>query len=249
MFKLVDAYLGLRLGADLSTAAHDHIIVVESPRRLAAEPSYGYVHALWWLWFADGRSVISAPPGTGAAVLHVVSAVRDEGALTCPEIAAALRSIVDSLRARANLPTTNRVLHSRIFACHRQTLRPEPPGICQRLEDASIPAADGLNLPAHCFPHGTVYGVVVNGRVVSVAYAHRTGAMQDEVADVGVETAEGYRRRGYARAAVAAVVSDYVRRGGEAVYSCAPTNAASIATAKSVGFVAYAQSMVLAASS
>jgi hypothetical protein len=48
---------------------------------------------------------------------------------------------------------------------------------------------------------------------------------------------------------VIAVVSDYVRRGGEALYSCAPTNAPSIATARSVGFVAYAQSMVLAAPS
>jgi hypothetical protein len=249
MFRLVDAYLGLRLGAELSTAPQDHVAVVESPRRLTAELSYGYVHALWWLRLADGRSVISAPPGAGTAVSHAVSAVRDEGAMACPEIAAALRAIVDASRKRANLPRTNRVLHSLLFACNRQTLRPQPLSICRRLEDASIPAADGLTLPTHCFPHGTVYGVVVDGRVVSVAYAHRTGAIQDEVADIGVETAEGYRRRGYARAAVSAVVSDYVRRGGEAVYGCAPANGASVATATSVGFIPYAKSMVLAAPS
>jgi hypothetical protein len=74
MFKLVDAYFGLRLGAEPSIAPQDHVIVVESSRRLAPELSYGYVHALWGLRLADGRSIISAPSGAGEAVYNCAPA-------------------------------------------------------------------------------------------------------------------------------------------------------------------------------
>jgi predicted GNAT family acetyltransferase len=115
------------------------------------------------------------------------------------------------------------------------------------LHDESIPATQGIHLPTHCFPDGTVYGVVEDNMVVSVAYAHRIGDMEDEIADVGVETAPDYRRRGYARAAVSAVVDRYIQRGGEAVYGCASSNTASRATARSVGFVPYAKRMAIVA--
>jgi len=73
--------------------------------------------------------------------------------------------------------------------------------------------------------------------------------MEDQVADIGVETAPVYRRRGYAKTAVSAVVEHIARTGGEARYGCRPDNLASIATARSVGFVPYGTSLVLAAPS
>ena len=118
---------------------------------------------------------------------------------------------------------------------------------CRRLADESVPAAEGLRLPTHCFPDGVVYGVVRDNKVVSVAYAHRAGVMEDMVADIGVETAPGHRRRGWARAAVSALVGHFTERGGEARYGCSPDNKASVATAESVGFVPYGKSLILSA--
>ncbi|MEW6749784.1 MAG: GNAT family N-acetyltransferase [Candidatus Latescibacterota bacterium] len=134
-----------------------------------------------------------------------------------------------------------------LFACSAGLLRrlPDPP--CSRLRDARWPPAAGLTLPQHCFPDGIVYGVVRDGRVVSVAYAHRSGHMEGMVADLGVETAPAYRRQGFARQVVGAVVAHVARRGGEALYSCHPDNLASLATARSVGFVPYANALYLSA--
>ena len=80
-----------------------------------------------------------------------------------------------------------------------------------------------------------------------MAYAHRTGLMEDQVADLGVETAEHYRRRGYAQTVVSAVVAELAHGGGEAIYACSPGNLASVATALSVGFAPYATALSLTA--
>lgn len=69
--------------------------------------------------------------------------------------------------------------------------------------------------------------------------------MEETVADMGVATAPAYRRRGYAKTAVSAVVEHITHNGGEARYSCRPKNSASIATALSVGFDPFGRSLVL----
>lgn len=83
--------------------------------------------------------------------------------------------------------------------------------------------------------------------VVAVAYAHRTGLMEDQVADVGVETAPAFRRRGYATLAVAALVNAMAQKGGETLYGCAPANLASHRTALKVGFAPYGVALALTA--
>lgn len=82
-----------------------------------------------------------------------------------------------------------------------------------------------------------------------MAYAHKTNIMEDQVADIGVDTALLYRKRGHAKAAVVAVTNEMTSTGGEAIYSCGKDNLASIATASSVGFELYAKRIVIAASS
>ena len=104
-----------------------------------------------------------------------------------------------------------------------------------------------MTLPAQCFPDGVCYGILDGGRIVTKAFAHRTGVMEDKVCDVGIETAAAYRRRGYAKTALSALVAHFASCGGEAWYVCRPDNGSSRATARSVGFVPYGRSLVLAA--
>jgi ribosomal protein S18 acetylase RimI-like enzyme len=247
VFPFVDQYMGLRMGIDLSAVKPGRVMVVESVRRLRREQSYGFIHALWWIWLEDGRSALSAPPGAGEGVAKVTGAVRRAEQLLDSGIAEQLKSPVNASLRKAGLKEVDRVLSDVCFACNAALLRLHARGDCRRLVDEGVPPAEGLRLPAHCFPDGIVYGVVADGRVASYAFGHRAGVMEDQVADIGVETAPVYRRRGYAKTAVSAVVEHIARTGGEARYGCRPDNLASTATARSVGFVPYGTSLVLAA--
>lgn len=244
-FIHVDRYIGIRLGLDLSEVTSGKLQVVESHRRLTAEQSYGFIHGLWWIWLADDRRVVSVPPGASEAVQATLKDLCCEQSIFDDGLAEVLKGSVDTALVRAGLPATDRMFRDFVFACDRERIRSHPLRYCRRLVDESIPTADGLRLPSHCFPDGVVYGVVCEGRVVSVAFAHRTGVLEDVVADVGVETAPGYRRRGYAQTVVSALVRHFTEGGGESRYSCSPNNEASIATAQSVGFVPYGKSLIL----
>jgi len=244
-FPLVDRYMGLRMEVDLPPLHPGRVEVVESARRLGREQSYGFVHALWWIWLEDGRSTASVPPGAGDVVGRILEDVDSGEQIFDEELVRRLKAPIDAALAAAGLLPTDRVLTDLCFACSAPLLRTHRRGDCRRLTDESVPPAEGLGLPTHCFPDGVVYGVVADGRVVSVAYGHRSGLMEDQVADLGVETAAAYRRRGYAQTAVSAVVTHVARVGGEARYGCSPDNHASRATARSVGFVPYSTSLVL----
>lgn len=246
-FPLVDQYMGIRMEVDFSELRPGRVTVVESSRRLRKEQSYGFVHALWWVWLEDGRSAVSVPPGAGESVGKILEDVHGSERLFDPRIAEQLKVPVNDAMVRAGLKETDRMLRDVCFACNASLLRRHRHGDCRRLVDERVPPAEGLGLPTHCFPDGIVYGVVADGTVVSVAFAHRSGVMEDQVADLGVETAPAYRRCGYAKTVVSAVVEHLTRTGGEARYGCRPENHASRATARSVGFVPYGTSLVLSA--
>lgn len=244
-FPLIDEREGIRMGADLAALEPGATLVVESPRRLQKEQSYGYIRALWWLWLADGRSAVSVPPGAGERVGRIVGTVHEPTELNDEGLAEQLRGPVNESLRQAGLKPVDRVFSDVCFASNERLLPRHHHGDCRRLIDDSIPPADGLGLPDHCFPDGICYGVVVAGEAVSIAFSHRPGVMEDRVADIGIETVEGHRRRGYGKTAVSAVAGHVVDVGGEARYACRPDNAASIATARSCGFVAYARSLIL----
>jgi RimJ/RimL family protein N-acetyltransferase len=240
----VDCYIGTQLDIDVSVLTAGDIVVVESDRRLRPEQSYVYIHALYGIWFEDGRIAVSVPPGTHCDVAKAlpITARFDE------EWLESLRGPINHVLKQAGLPQVRNAWDVRLFACNATSVKRWREGECLRLRDESIPPAEGLRLPTHCFPDGIVYGIVEADRVVSVAYAHRTGLMEEKIVDLGVETSEAYRRRGYAKTVVSAVTSHMTELGGEGLYKCNASNVASIATACSVGYELYGKAVVLAAS-
>jgi len=246
-FPLVDQYMSIRLGGDLSELPPGQVTVVESSRRVQREESYGFILALWWVWLADGRSLASAPLGAGPELAEILAAARGREALDNAMLVEQLKGPVNRALRQARLKEINRTFRDLLFACNASLLQQRIHGDCRRLTDDSVPPAEEVRLPTHCFPDGIVYGVVADGRVVSYAYAHRAGVMEDRVADLGVFTAPPYRRRGCAAACVSAVVAEIARNGGEAYYTCRPDNHASTATARSVGFVPYGASLIFSA--
>jgi GNAT superfamily N-acetyltransferase len=249
-FPLIDRYFSTILGADLAGARPGHLEVDGTPHRLGPLPSYGFIHAFYGLWLEDGRTVLSVPPAAREGVCSMLGTL-DVSTLG-PELAQAIAPHIDAALTQTGLSPTSRTSESLLFACNgtlvrrRRPARPGAPS-CIRLRNAHLPPAPGLVLPTHCFPDGLVYGIVMDDHVVSVAYAHRTGVMEEEVADLGVETAPAYRKRGYASACVAAVTAHTTAQGGEALYGCSPANVASIATARGTGYIPYGRTLILVA--
>lgn len=247
-FPLIDQYFETLLDMNISSLEPRSISVKESPRRLRCEPSYGFVHALLGVCYPDGRAAVSVTPGARSVVLDFLehSPILTQNPFE-QETFDRLVAQINLTRFQAGLSPTTRAYEALVFACNAKILKRYHQGDCRRLQDETIPPAEGMSLPTHCFPDGIVYGIVEDEQVVSVAHAHRSGKMEDQVADLGVETAAAYRQRGYAKTVVSAVTAHMTSTGGEAVYTCNPSNQASIATANSVGYEFYGRMMVVSA--
>ena len=80
------------------------------------------------------------------------------------------------------------------------------------------------------------YAAVVDNKIAALA---NTGEPIDtdtpKTVEIGVDTAEEYRKRGLGKACVLALVSELSRLGHTAMYECASGNTASIRLAESVG--------------
>ncbi|OFX15122.1 MAG: hypothetical protein A2Z18_02235 [Armatimonadetes bacterium RBG_16_58_9] len=84
---------------------------------------------------------------------------------------------------------------------------------------------------------GPVFGCIEDGLVVSWAAVN---PLSDIVWDISVETLPEYRGRGCAKSAVSAALQFIFDNGKLAAWGCDRTNAASLATARSLGFQDYA---------
>ncbi len=81
-----------------------------------------------------------------------------------------------------------------------------------------------------------IYAAVVGNNMVAVANTGEpiTDGTPREV-EIGVDTAEKYRKRGYGTACVTALILELHRLGHTAHYECASNNTASIALAEGLG--------------
>lgn len=93
------------------------------------------------------------------------------------------------------------------------------------------------------FDHPVLFGSFVRGRLVCVAsmVPWRDGL----IADLGVLTLPDARGHGHARAVVSAITDHAIAMGFEPQYRCQTDNRASIALAKSAGFVSFGRWEVL----
>ena len=247
-FHNIEQYLSARLDCDLTQVKPGQPCVVETPRRLQCEPSYDDIRALWWLELSDGRSVISVPPGAGDEVRHIIGEMPSSEPFGGQAVLKHLQDAINRVLAQQDIKAVQRVFSTTVLACNATLLRRHEHGECRRLFDASLPTADGFNWPPYTFLEGILYGVIVDGKVVAVATARPTGVLEDRVVDIGIVTASAYQRKGYAKTAVSAITEHIIQAGGEAVYFVRPENQASVATARSVGFVEYGASLTMRAS-
>ena len=81
--------------------------------------------------------------------------------------------------------------------------------------------------------NGFGYCLIEEGKMLACAFA---SGVSKEYVDIGVETAESCRGKGYGKIVSAAMVKETVRRGKTPVWDCDTRNEASMRLASSIGF-------------
>lgn len=246
-FRYIEEYLSARLDCDLSQIQPGQTHIVETPRRLKCEPNYDDIRVFWWLKTMDGRSAISLPPCAADKVRQIINEMPSSDQFGSPTAKQQLQDTINNMLAQHEIEAVSRMFTTLVFACNADQLQKHTNGECRRLTDTSLPTAEGFKWPPYTFIEGILYGVVVDGQVVSTASSRPIGILEDRVVDVSIMTAPAYKRMGYAKTAVSALVEHVTKDGGEAVYIVRPENQASVATARSVGFADYGTSLTMRA--
>ncbi len=81
-----------------------------------------------------------------------------------------------------------------------------------------------------------IFAIVKEGQIVSVAVTSEAPVKGAEWIEIGVETAVGYRKNGYAVVAARALSDFLIKKGYRVLYKCHHRNEASTAVARKAGF-------------
>ena len=91
----------------------------------------------------------------------------------------------------------------------------------------------GFESPLAMLCDGIVAAAIMDNRTVAIAH---TGAVTDGFADIGVVTAEAWRKQGLSTACASLVAREIQASGRVPVWSCGETNLASLRVAAKLGF-------------
>ena len=241
-FGLVSDYLFSFLDAKETTSK---LTIVETEKRHSCMPSYGMIHMFYIVKFSDDYTIASVPLNTSERVKSFLHENVSKYDIDDSLFVSTLKDLANEEAKKQFGKELKGHWNSLIFACNAETIKNPNPNIrAIRITDNRYECSDDVNFPDHCIPNGIVYSVVEDKKIVSLAHAHKTGDYQDIVADIGVDTANGYRKKGYARECVNAVARHVIERGGESVYICSPNNIASINTALSAGYKPFGKVLI-----
>ncbi len=173
------------------------------------------------------------PPATARALSRLA------GAEPVPTDLDRLPDRLGALRARleADAPI-RRVWHGPAYRFPDEL--PAFEGVVALTSDADAAGLDAFpGLRGQLAARLPAFAVVRDGQAVSVAYAATTKRAPDGPVEVGVETAPGHRRQGFAARVVSAFANAVRADGGIPLYSTAHDNRASQAVARKLGLVRY----------
>ncbi|MCY3911859.1 MAG: GNAT family N-acetyltransferase [Chloroflexi bacterium] len=176
--------------------------------------------------------------GLGTSAQGIWDLLRVLDGWTCVEVAPV---VAPALGALMSEDTGKRVRYYE--GIYHTLTKPAPvfedPAVRQlTIRDAGLLAAYGLHggdfgsLP-RLLLEGVVAGAVVDGQVVGTAH---TSAVTDRYSDIGVDTHEAWRGRGFATAAASIVARRVQEQGRIPVWSCGEDNVASLRVARKLGF-------------
>jgi L-amino acid N-acyltransferase YncA len=241
---IIDRYQSIRLGVRLADLRPGQVAVATSDHTTFAERGYGFVR-LWWAIHLGDRAAVSVHPAALAEVSRLALRINPEGVLTdefCNTACAALQSALDE-----------------------PNLRPEGVDICMyHPGEAGLVEREGEIRPATAAgkdkwvgersawaaadhpsaARGEAFSLWLGEQVVADIITHEPSVaeMADLIAEDGIEVSAEFRGRGYGKAILSYWTREMQKQGRVCLHSTAANNGASLALARSTGYIEYARS-------
>ena len=242
--EIIDHYHSIRLGVRLADLRPGQVAVATSDHTTFAERGYGFIRLFWAMHLGD-RAAISVHP----AALGEISKL-------------ALQTDPDDVLTDEFCETAFAVL---VSALDQPGLKPGGLDICTyHPGGASIARTDGEIRPATAAgkdkwvgqrsawaaadhpsaARGEAFSLWLEEQVVADIITHEPSVaeMADLIAEDGIEVSEEFRGRGHGKALLSYWTCEMQRRGRVCLHSTSAGNEASLALARSVGYIEYARS-------
>jgi hypothetical protein len=230
-------YLANVMGDDVRRIAPGETAIVSTRRRQRCEQSYADPHPVMVL-LCRNRCLMSVRPELEAAALEWNRGTRGK------------RRRLDAVLGRRWTKLCAELLPTRLasagWAFYRipvfwlprlpHVRKPSRAIIIGGGAIAGRRAADGFEVMGDAAVDAgeAACAVVHSDRIVSEAYTIDVG--NASIGSIGIETAAGFRKRGFAHFALSVLTRSLIERGRSPLYTTSFTNKASVALARSVGF-------------
>jgi ribosomal protein S18 acetylase RimI-like enzyme len=241
---LLNHYYSIRLGVSLTDLRPGEVAVATCDRRTYAELSYGFVSVLWVMNLGE-RAAISVHPAALPQVARLAWGMKPEDVLGdgfCETACDALRAALDVSDLRAGEEDICLYHPGNVVAVAAE-------GRILAVSASDKEAWVGARQFGHAAEHpsaqrGEAFGLFRGDELIADVITHdpAVAEMAHLVAADGIEVSERFQRRGYGRALLSYWTGEMQRRGRVCVHSASAANEASVALARSVGYVDYARS-------
>jgi ribosomal protein S18 acetylase RimI-like enzyme len=244
--EIVDRFISVRTGVSVADLKPGQVAVATCDRRSYAELGFGFIRLLWAVHFGD-RALVSVHPAALPEVSRLVWGQPPDAVLTSKLREQTYAALASALPGAALGGPPKSDLGIKLYH----------PGDAQEVESDGevrlLTAADVAKWPSPraymaagehpCAARREAFGLFVRGMSVAEVMTHDPSVadMAHLIAEDGIEVAEGYRRRGYGRAVLAAWTREMQRRGRACLHGTSLENVASVGVARSIGYVEYAR--------
>jgi GNAT superfamily N-acetyltransferase len=241
---IIDRYQSIRLGVRLTDLKPGTVAVATSDHTTFAERGYGFVRLFWAMQLGD-RAAVSVHPAALAEVSRRALRIGPDEVLGdefCEAACAALRSALGEpdLRPGALDICMYHPGEAKVFESDGE-IRPATPAS----KDAWVGERDFCAAADHpSAARGEAFSLWLGENVVAEIITHEpcVAEMADLIAEDGIGVSEPFHGRGYGKAILSYWTREMQQRGRVCLHSTSATNAASLALARSVGYVEYARS-------
>jgi predicted GNAT family acetyltransferase len=238
------SYFSTYLGADLQNVKAGEIVVARSTRRMQPEYGWGYTVAAWLFCYGDA-TMISAQPALVEAVSKALDAHHD-----AHNVDAVMQALMPAI---ANNGTRHHFIYTASDDSVQRITSPQVRCLTMQDIDAFIDMSRAMypEIDEECernditrnIEDGIAFGAFVDGRMVTRCYAPHIAHMQDRVEEIGIDTLETYRNRGFASAALAGSTLATLAIGRLPIYRVSIYNTPSIRIVERVGYRRVAESV------
>jgi len=256
--EILQRFFSIRLGVALADLKPGQVAVATSERRTFAELSYGFIRLLWVMSLGD-RAAVSVHPAALAEVSRLAWGLTPDGVMNDEFLAQARDALQSPLPGAAlNIsPVDITFYHPGGTAVCRAGV-PTPAGWPAGTEVRPLAPADGDKWAGKRQTYmrgadhpsamrGEAFGLFLGDKLIADIITHDPpiAEMEHLIAADGIEVAEEYRRRGYGKAILSAWTCEMQARGRVCIHSTSINNEASIALARSAGYIEYARSRMV----